>query len=287
MASSAQKSRGFSRKEQYSNFAAWVIAILGAVAGVVLLVLSWTQSDRFEDVRGAASDVTRPVAVAGAGGRSTSQSVFEEIGAYFRAGSKNRRLEKDLATARVRLAELQAVETENRRLKELLNLFEADREPIVSARLIGSTSSSTRRFATLSAGTNQGVDRGMPVRSERGLIGRVLETGRNTSRVLLVTDRQSTVPVRRAEDGLTAFAEGESDGTVRIRLVDLTINPLKPGDIFVTSGSGGYYLPNTPVAVVTELLSDGAIAQVLSNPAATEFVTVDPVFDPDAASEIE
>ncbi len=287
MASSAKKSRGFSRKEQYSNFAAWVVAILGAIVGVVLLVLSWTQNDQFEDVRGAANDITRPVAVAGAGGRSTSQNAFEEIGAYFRAGSKNRRLEKGLATARVRLAELQAVETENRRLKELLNLFEGERDPIVSARLIGSTSSSTRRFATMSAGSNQGVDRGMPVRSERGLIGRVLETGRNTSRVLLVTDRQSTVPVRRAEDGLTAFAEGESDGTVRIRLVDLTINPLKPGDIFVTSGSGGFYLPNTPVAVVTELLSDGAIAQVLSNPAATEFVTVDPVFDPDAASEIE
>lgn len=287
MASSAKKSRGFSRKEQYSNFAAWVIAILGAIVGIVLLVLSWTQSDRFEEARGAASDVTRPVAVAGAGIRSVSQDAFEEIGAYFRAGSKNRRLEQDLATARVRLAELQAVETENRRLKELLNLFEDEREPIVSARLIGSTSSSTRRFATMSAGSNQGVDRGMPVRSERGLVGRVLETGRNTSRILLVTDPQSTVPVRRAEDGLTAFAEGESDGTVRIRLVDLTINPLKPGDIFVTSGSGGFYLPNTPVAVVTELLSDGATAQVLSNPAATEFVTVDPVFDPDAASEIE
>ena len=287
MASFTRRSIGFSRKEQYSKFTAWVVAILGAAIGVTLLVLSWTREDRFESARGAAGDVVRPVAVAGAGGRSTSQNLFGEIEAYFQAGSKNRRLEKDLATARVRLAELQAVETENRRLKELLNLYEDDREPIVSARLIGSTSSSTRRFATMSAGSSQGVERGMPVRSERGLIGRVLETGRNTARVLLVTDRQSTVPVRRAEDGLTAFAEGESDGTVRIKLIDLTINPLKPGDIFVTSGSGGYYSPNIPVAVVIELLSDGAIAQVLSNPAATEFVTVDPVFDPEASAELE
>ena len=65
MASSVKRSLGFSRREQYTNFAAWVVAVLGAVIGITLLVLSWTRSDRFEDARGAASDVTRPVAVAG------------------------------------------------------------------------------------------------------------------------------------------------------------------------------------------------------------------------------
>jgi rod shape-determining protein MreC len=48
----------------------------------------------------------------------------------------------------------------------------------------------------------------------------------------------------------------------------------------VTSGNGGLYTPNIPVAVVTEKTADGAIANVLSNPAATDYVAVQPRFIP-------
>jgi rod shape-determining protein MreC len=48
--------------------------------------------------------------------------------------------------------------------------------------------------------------------------------------------------------------------------------------VFVTSGSGGIYRPGIPVAQVESLLSDGAIARIVSDPAASEFVLVEPVF---------
>ena len=114
--------------------------------------------------------------------------------------------------------------------------------------------------------------------SPLGLVGRVLEVADHTSRVLLITDSESMVPVRRARDGIAAFAQGRGDGTIQLRLISLGINPLKPGDVFVTSGSGGLYRPGTAVAVVMELTRDGAIARVLSDPTASEFVSVEPVF---------
>ena len=95
---------------------------------------------------------------------------------------------------------------------------------------------------------------------------------------LLLTDSESMVPVRRATDNVVAFAEGRSDGSLRLRLVNLGVNPIKKGDVFVTSGAGGLFRPGIAVALATEITRDGAIAQLLSNPAATDVVLVEPVW---------
>jgi rod shape-determining protein MreC len=65
----------------------------------------------------------------------------------------------------------------------------------------------------------------MPVRSARGIVGRVLEVGRNSSRVLLLTDSESVLPVRLANGEGVAFAHGRGDSLLRIRLINLGLNP--------------------------------------------------------------
>ena len=55
--------------------------------------------------------------------------------------------------------------------------------------------------------------------------------------------------MRRAKDNVVAFAEGRSDGSLRLRLVNLGVNPIKKGDVFVTSGAGGLFRPDVAVAV--------------------------------------
>ena len=52
--------------------------------------------------------------------------------------------------------------------------------------------------------------------------------------------------------------------------------------MFVTSGAGGLYRPGIAVAIVTRLTDDGAVARIISNPAATDFVAVEPLWQPDA-----
>jgi rod shape-determining protein MreC len=280
MAPPANRRSGHSRRAQYNNFVSYIVAVaLTLVAGVILLVSTGNHT-AFAGVRSAASDATAPAARASAGTRNTGRTFWESLKGYFTAGRDHARLEREVAEARVKLAETAALAAENRRLKDLLGLHEQGSKPVVTAQLIASTSSSTRRFATLGAGRSQGVTVGMPVRSPLGLIGRVLEVGNNTARVLLVTDGESVVPVRRATDGVAAFAEGLSDGTLRIRLTNLGVNPLKVGDAFVTSGAGGLYRPGVAIAVVVRLLPDGAIARPLSDPGATEYVVVDPVWSP-------
>lgn len=266
------------RKAQLGLFAGYAFALLGAAIGASLLLISLFRPEMFSSVRSMASDIAAPAGQAGAAGRTGTRSFFEAIAGYYRAGSRNAELQREVRIARVRLAEAEAIAGENRRLLAVLGLAEGETEPVAVARLIGSTSTSARRFAYLSAGRRDGVTVGMPVTSPMGLVGRVLETGARSSRVLLLTDSESMVPVRRATDDVVAFAEGRADGSLRIRLINLGINPLTVGDVFVTSGAGGMFRPGVAVGVATELTDDGAIAQLVSNPAATDVVIVEPIW---------
>ncbi|WP_201292807.1 rod shape-determining protein MreC, partial [Cellulomonas citrea] len=81
--------------------------------------------------------------------------------------------------------------------------------------------------------------------------------------------------------------EGRGDSLVRIRLINLGINPLEPGDLFVTSGAGGYYRPGVAVAILTEKTDDGGLARIVSDPAATDFVAIEPIFEPDAVVALQ
>ncbi len=282
MAPSSQRRSGHSRRAQYGLFTGYVLATIGAVVGAVLLAISLWRPTSFNGLRGAAADAVAPAGKASAATRAQSQGLFDSISGYLAAGSQNAALKKEVELARIRLKEAEAVRTENARLKTLLGFRESEIRPVAVARLVGSTASSTRRFAYLGAGRDQGVGIGMPVRSPRGIVGRVLEVGSDSARVLLLADSESVIPVRRSKDEVVAFAEGRGDGRLRIRLINLGINPLKKGDVFVTSGAGGYYRPGIAVAILQEVTEDGGVAAVISDPAATDFVAVEPIWQPEA-----
>ena len=280
MAPPSSRRTGFSKKAQYSVFTGYLLATLGALLGFALLALSLWQPGALAPLRGAAQDAVSPVGEAGASVRAGSAGIGDTISAYWNAGQQNAQLREEVEIARIRLAEAEAIAAENERLKSLLALAEGEIKPVATTRLIGSSSTSSRRFAYLGVGRIDGVEVGMPVRSARGVVGRVLEVARASSRVLLLTDSESVLPVRRSSDDTVAFAEGRGDGFLRIRLINLGLNPLSVGDVFVTSGAGGYYRPGVAVAVLTEVTSDGGIARLMADPSGTDFVSVEPIYVP-------
>ena len=220
---------GFSKRAQYTTFFGYLAAIAGGVVGAGLLVISLLNPGAFAALRGLAADAAAPAGRVAAAGRSGTQTAMSGLWGYLTWGPRVAAMNRELEVTRVQLAEARSQAEENRRLKALLGLSAAEAQPLA--------------YATLSVGRDRGVVSGMPVRSPEGVIGRVLEVADHTARVLLITDPESLVPVMRARDGVPAFAQGKGDGTLQLRLINLGLNPLKPGDVFVTSGSGGIYLP--------------------------------------------
>ena len=282
---------GFSRRAQYGLFIGYVVAVAGVLFAMLLLIVAVVDPRGFSALRGAALDATAPASSGGRGVVRFFSTGGQTIGNYFFAASQNGRLKQELAATRRDLIAARALEVENRRLKRLLGLRQKMTDPVTTTHIVGSSFESGRRMAVLWAGSGAGVRVGQPVRGPDGLIGRVLESGRLASRVLLITDGASNVPVRLVRDGTPALATGRGDGTIDIKPIEVGANRFRRGDLFVTSGTGGIYPPNIPVAVVVEATRDDTVARPIADPARMDFAIVEQIFQldtdlpkPDAAA---
>jgi rod shape-determining protein MreC len=284
MARSRDLRPGYSRRAQYGIFTGYVIAVAGIVVGVIALALSLFDPGAFAFLRGPATEVAAPVGEASSVARRSGKGVIAAIGAYFETGRQNLQLSREVAGARANAVTARAVADENTRLKALLHILDPAQPPVAAARLIGSTAASARRYAIIDVGSARGVHAGQPVRGAAGLIGRVVEVSRDTARVLLISDADNVVPVRRAGDGLPGFVQGTANGRIEIRLLTMGNNPLRAGDVFVTSGSGGIYPPGVPVAVVVAQRRDGGEGRLADDPAATDYVLVLPTYKAEAVA---
>lgn len=272
---------GFSRRAQYGFFLAYVVALAGAIVSAVLLALSSLDPPAFASLRASLAEVTTPVSSGISGVGNWLGSIPSGIGDYLAVRGQNAALRKQLADQHALFMRARSLSYDNRRLLALLKMRERIAEPVVAARLVSSTGSSTRRFAVLNAGSWQGVATGQPVRGPEGLIGRVLETGPNSARVLLLIDPESVVPVRRTRDGMPALAAGRGDGLIDVKSVALTTTDFGPGDVFVTSGTGGIYPPNIPVARVIRRGRDASIARSFAQADTLDYALVQRAFMPE------
>jgi rod shape-determining protein MreC len=276
---------GWSRRAQYGLFFSFLALIAGIIVGLILLALSILAPARFESVRGAALDVTGPVTGALHEVTATVEGLFTGAGDYWDAANQNGKLKRERDAMERQILEANAIVAENRQLKAVLQLREHQRDTIAVGRLVGSSLSSPRRFAILSAGSSDGVRIGMPVRAADGLVGRVIDSGALSSRVLLVSDRANIVPARLLRGGIPVIAQGRGDGTIDVRPLEVGRNPFRRGDIIFTSGTGGLYPPLVPIARVVKLDDDGAVALPLADPANVSFAIVEPPYEPSAAAE--
>jgi rod shape-determining protein MreC len=276
---------GWSRRAQYGLFFSFLAVIAGIIVGLFLLVLSLVAPASFNGVRGAALDVTGPIASALHEVTATATGLVSGASDYWDAVSQNGDLKRDNRAMLRRMVEARAIIQENRQLKAALQLREQTHDAIAAGRIVGSSFNSPRRFAILSAGTSDGVRVGMPVRSADGLVGRIIDAGSLASRVLLVSDRANIVPARLLRGGIAVIAQGRGDGTIDVRPLEVGRNPFRRGDIIITSGTGGLYPPLVPIARIVKLDDDGAVAIPLADPANTSFAIVEPVFEPAAADQ--
>jgi len=273
---------GFSRRAQYGLFIGYVVAVAGAIVAAAMLAFATFDPVAFSAARLALAEATTPVSSAGAWVTGTIAEAPQAVSDYFMVRQRNAQLQKTLDANKALLMRARAIANENRRLKRLMRIHDRLAEPVVAARLVSSSVTATRRYAVLNAGFLQGVGSGQPVRDADGLVGRVLEAGPNSARVLLLSDAESIVPVRRTRDGLPAIAAGRGDGLLEVRAANLADGSFHVGDVLVTSGTGGIYPPNIPVARIAQRTRDSVLARPFAIPDTFDYALVQRVYMPQA-----
>lgn len=277
---------GWSRRAQYGLFFSFIAAIVGLAIGLVLLAVSIAAPDSFRNMKGLALDATAPITQGLHSVGATVGGLASGAGDYWDAARQNGELRRERDFMREQLITARAIRQENSQLKAALKLREETPEEVAAGRLVGSSFQSPRRFAILSAGTRDGVRIGMPIRASRGLIGRVIDAGSFASRILLISDRASIVPARLLRTGQAVIAQGRGDGSVELKPLEVGRNPFRPGDLVITSGTGGLYPPLVPIARVSRLDGDNAIALPLADPGAVSFAIAEQPYEPEAMAPL-
>ena len=164
----------------------------------------------------------------------------------------------------LRIQNLQASEyaAENARLRALLGYKQAAYQfDLVAARVIGREADSWSHMIVIDRGTADGVRENMPVVTEKGLVGHVVEAGPNYAKVQLILDPRSSVGtlVQRAESRVVGIVEGDPANPTMPRMVNVPKNAdIQEGDVIVTSGFGGMYPKGLTVGLVSSLENDEA-----------------------------
>ncbi len=146
---------------------------------------------------------------------------------------------------------------ENIRLRALLKAPGRTVPTAAAVRVVGVGGGAFERNVMVNGGSSDGIERGWPAVDDIGLIGRVTELGVYSSRVLLVTDLNSRVPVRVERTGDLAISMGQNDDLLKLGFLPRD-NDILVGDRILSSGHGGVYPPDLLVGIVVEIINEQA-----------------------------
>ena len=143
---------------------------------------------------------------------------------------------------------------ENKELQKLLNSVNLDSENLITTRVISNSAGSYVKTLTINVGSNDGVKLGNPVINDWGMIGRIVELGRNSSRVLLTVDINSQIPVYFENSLHRAILVGKNSDLLELKFLKKRVL-LLDGDRLLTSGEGGVLPRGIPVGIYSSAIN--------------------------------
>lgn len=247
--------------EEESNRKVWVLIVLAVVLFCLTFlaasgklsapVLGRTVSLVLAPFQSVVSFVGQRVYAVG-------QGVWNVYAVY----DQNRMLRNEVEELRVQnLAANEAI-AENSRLRALLQYRDASKQfDLVAARVIGREAATWTSMLIIDRGTVMGVHENMPVVTEKGLVGIVVEANLYSSKVRLILDPRDAVGVlvQRPTSRVAGIVEGDPANPGALRMVNVPKGAdIVEGDTIVTSGFGGLYPKGLLIGTVEQVQNDEA-----------------------------
>lgn len=255
------------------------------VLTTLALALSLLQPRLAEGVRTRVTDGFAPLLRTLAAPVSSVVHFVSALGNLTELRAENERLLGENERLRQYQAAVMRLEAENKGLRDLLRMQVDPAQRLITARVIADVGGPFMRNVVIFAGEGRGVREGLAVLAGGGLAGRVVSAGLNSSRVLLLNDINSRVPVLLEASRQRALVEGDNAPQLRLGSLPPDVVPTV-GERLITSGVGGIFPPGLPVGVVSGVGTDGIIrVEPLADLGRLEMVQVlDPGTPPDLLS---
>jgi rod shape-determining protein MreC len=166
---------------------------------------------------------------------------------------ENEQLRQELLQYKTANIEYREAVATNVRLQKLLELKESLPPPTLTAEIVGKDPSLWFRTFTINRGSSDGVQKGMPVVTVEGVVGQVLTSSPNYSKVLLATDPNSAIEVITQKTRVQGIVKGLGRDAFGLHYV-LKSGEVVKGDYVLTSGLGGVFPKGLMVGTVSEVM---------------------------------
>lgn len=244
--------------EFFARHRSAVIGFVGLVLPLFLLYVHGRHPRKTTIVESALIRVTAPV-------QAAASRIFSGLGDFWKgyvdlsdAAEENLALRDELERAKLGLARVVELESENERLRKGLEFKRSRRDLLlVGGHVIGKDVSPYARVVrvAIDVGLADGIAEGMPVIAPAGLVGRVLRASGTYAEVLLTVDAQSTVNVKCRDKGVTGTITGTGSPSSYVSRFSYLHRsaPLAVGDLLITSGHDKAFPPGIPVGTIRSI----------------------------------
>ena len=183
--------------------------------------------------------------------------LISDFQSYQQLREQNKDLRRELQQMKAWKEAALQLEQENAKLLDLNNVSLDPQLTYVTGVVITDSGSPFRQSVLVNVGARDGIIDGWPTMDGIGLVGRIAGVGQSTSRVLLLTDSSSRVPVAIQPSGQTAILAGDNTLTPPLEFLE-NDDLVRPGDRVVSSGDGGVFPSDLLVGQVA-LGTDGRL----------------------------
>lgn len=236
----------------------------------ILLLIADHRENHLETVRKALGAVVYPLRIVVDSPVSLWRWLQDTTAARNDLLLENSRLNAERLLTQARLQRFAALESENARLRAMLEATSRVRDQVQVAEIMSVSSNPFRHTLIIDKGTQDGVYDGQAMIDAKGVVGQIIEAGLLSAQGVLISDPDHALPVEVNRNGLRTIAVG----TGAFDRLDLPFLPnnadIREGDLLVTSGLGGSFPPGYPVGVIAEVtrIPQGPFAQISARPAA-------------------
>src|SRR5246500_1292270 len=235
---------------------------------VVLLAVQIKRDSQGRLLRVWTVGAVSPFQRAGARGIGDIRGTWNHYFALQNTSRDNEQLRRENDALKLQVNQLQSKAAEADRLAALLNFRLAQHNvPMLAARVIGTSADTASQTVYLDRGERDGIRRNMGVITPDGVVGKIVESYRDTAQVLLLTDRESGVGAMLSDSRIQSPVGGTGEPLLAMKYIptDETVNV---GEHEVTSGMDRIFPRDLPVGVVAEIKTGRPFQQVRVRPAA-------------------
>ena len=187
---------------------------------------------------------------------SIISSLSDGISGVINAAEENNRLKAELQTTLAERQRYGEIVKENQRLHELLSLKQQVQGGGIAAHVVGRGYDKFINTLVIDKGSNDGINKDMPAITSQGLAGKVYTVRKDYSDIMLLRDPNFSVAVRLQESRHEGVVTGTGQRYCILKYVP-TENPVKEGEIVLTSGLDGIFPEGLPLGRVTKVLTEG------------------------------